>query len=52
MGGDVRWTAVAIMMDGSGKIMMDSGSGNGQPWCNGQQDSKAITIGNGTVAAQ
>jgi hypothetical protein len=31
--------------------MMDGGSGNGQYQCNGQQNGKAIAMGNGTVMA-
>jgi hypothetical protein len=52
MGGNARWLAAAIRMDNGGKIMMDSGSSNGQQWRNGQQDGEAIAMGNGMVAAQ
>ncbi len=52
MGGNVRWTAMAITMDSGSEITMDSGSGNGQQWRhNGQWDGKAIAIGNGTAVA-
>jgi hypothetical protein len=51
-GGDARWTAVVIIMDGGGKIVMDGGSGNGQWQRNGQKDGKAITMGDGTEVAQ
>ncbi len=51
MGGDARWTAVAIRIDGGSVIAMDSGSGNGQRRCNGRQDGKAIVMGDGTAVA-
>ncbi len=50
MGGGARWTA-AIMMDGSGVIAMDHGSGYGQQWQrNWQWDSRAIAMGDEMVA--
>jgi hypothetical protein len=52
MGGDARWMAVAITMDGGGVIAMDTGSGNGQRQQNGQLDGKAIAMGNGMTAAR
>ncbi len=52
MGGDARWTAVAIRMDGGSVITMDGSSGNGQQRRNGQWDGKAIAMGDGTVVAQ
>ncbi len=45
MGSNARWTAVAIRMDGGGKIKMDGGSGNGQQWCNEQWNGKTNTMG-------
>jgi hypothetical protein len=45
MGGNARWMAAAIRMDGGGKITMDGGSGDGQRWCNGQQNGKTIALG-------
>jgi hypothetical protein len=44
--------AVAITMDGIGKIVIDGGSNDGQQRRNGQQDGKAITMGNETVAVR
>jgi hypothetical protein len=44
-GGNARWVAVVIMMDGSGKIMMDGGIGNRQWWCIWQQNGKTIAMG-------
>ncbi len=52
MGGDVRWTAAATTMDGSGVIAMDSSSGNRQRWHNRPQDGKAIAMGDGTAVGQ
>ncbi len=52
IGGNARWMAVAIMVDGSGKMAMDSGSGDEQWGHNGRQDGKEITMGNGTAVAQ
>jgi hypothetical protein len=49
MGG---WTAVAITMNEGGKIVMDSGSSDGQWRRNGQRGSKAIAMGNGMVASR
>jgi hypothetical protein len=43
MGGNKRWTAAVITME--------DGSSNWQWWCNGQQDGKAIALGNGRVEA-
>jgi hypothetical protein len=45
MGGNARWMAVAIRMDGGGKIKMDGGSGNGQRRCNGRQNGKTNAMG-------
>ncbi len=45
MGGNVRWTAAAIRMDGSGKIKMDGGSSDGQRLRNGQWNSKTNPMG-------
>jgi hypothetical protein len=45
MGGDARWTAATIRMDGGGKIKMDDVSGNGQRWCNGQRNVKTNAMG-------
>ncbi len=45
MGGNARWMAAAIRMDGGGKIKMDGGSGDGQWWRNGQQNGKTNAIG-------
>jgi hypothetical protein len=52
MGGNARWTAAAIRIDGGCVTVMDGGSGDGQLWCNGQQDSKAIAMGGGVEALQ
>ncbi len=53
MGGNVRWMAGAIMMDGGSKIAMDSSSGDGQQRrCNWQRDRKAIAMGDGMAVAQ
>jgi hypothetical protein len=52
MGDDARWTAAAIAMDGSSKIVMDSKSSDGQRWRNGWQDSKMNAMGNGTAVVQ
>jgi hypothetical protein len=52
MGGNATRTAVAITMEESGVIVMDSSSGNGQQWRNRQRDSKAIAMGNGMPVAQ
>jgi hypothetical protein len=52
MGGNARWTAAAITMDRGGMIAMDGGSNDGQWWCNGRQDGKTITMGNGTVVVR
>jgi hypothetical protein len=38
-------------MEGGSSIMMDSSSGNGHWRRNGQQDGKAITMGDGTATA-
>ncbi len=40
MGGNARWMAAAIRMDGGGKIKMDSGSGDGKWQCNGRRNGK------------
>jgi hypothetical protein len=45
MGGNARWTAVVIKMDGSGEIKMDGTSGNGQRRHNGWQNSKTNPMG-------
>jgi hypothetical protein len=52
MGGNTRWTAAAITMDGSSKIAMDGSSGDGQRWHNGWQDSRVTVMGDGTAVAQ
>ncbi len=49
MGGEARWMAAAIRMDGSGKIKMDGGIGNGQRWCNGQRNGKTNAMGKAGV---
>jgi hypothetical protein len=46
MGGNTRWTAAVIMMDGGSKIAMDGSSGNEQQRHNGWRNGEAITIGN------
>jgi hypothetical protein len=55
MGGNARWTAAAIRMDGGGKITMDSSSGDGQGQRNGRRngngDSK-IAMGNSSGDGQ
>ncbi len=51
MGGNARWMAAVIMMDGSSEFEMDGGSGNGQQRHNGWWNSKAITMGDGTATA-
>jgi hypothetical protein len=45
MGGNARWTAAAIRMDGGGKIKMDGSSGNGQHWHNGLRNGKTNPMG-------
>jgi hypothetical protein len=45
MGGEARWTAVAIGMDGGGKIKMDGGSGDGQRRRNGRRNGETIAMG-------
>ncbi len=45
MGGNARWMAVAIRIDGGSKIKKDGGSGDGQRWCNGQQNGKTNAMG-------
>ncbi len=45
MGGDARWTAAAIRMDGGGEIKMDGGSGDGQRWRNGQWNGETNAMG-------
>jgi hypothetical protein len=45
MGGNARWTAVAIRMDGTGKIKMDGGSGDGQQRCNGRRNGETNAMG-------
>jgi hypothetical protein len=45
MGGSARWTAVAIRMDGGGKIKMNSSSGNGQRRRNGRRNGKTNAMG-------
>ncbi len=45
MGGNARWMAVAIRMDGGGKIKMDGGSGDGQLWRNGRRNSETNAMG-------
>jgi hypothetical protein len=52
IGGNARWTAVAIAMDGGGKIAMDSGSSNGQWRHNGWRDSGVTGMGNWMVVVQ
>ncbi len=52
MGGNARWMAAAIMMDGGGMIAMDGGSGNGQWRCNGWHDNRMIAMGNEMAAAR
>ncbi len=52
MGGEARWMAAAIMMDGGGVIAMDCSSGDGQQWRNGWRDGKAIAMGSGMAAAR
>ncbi len=39
MGGNARWMAGAITMDGRGVITMDGSGGDGQWQCNRRQDS-------------
>ncbi len=51
IGGNARWMAAAITMDGGGMIAMDGGSGDGQRRRNGRWDVKAIRMSNGTAAA-
>ncbi len=50
-GGNARWPAAAITMDGGGKIAMEGGSSDGQRQHNGRRDGKAIAIGNGIAVA-
>jgi hypothetical protein len=45
MGGDARWMAAAIRMDGGGEIKMDGGSGNGQRRCNGRRNGETNPMG-------
>ncbi len=45
MGGNARWTAAAIRMDGGGKVKMDGSSGNGQRWRNGWRNGKTNAMG-------
>jgi hypothetical protein len=45
MGGNARWTAVAIRMDGGGEIKMDRCSGNGQQRHNRRLNDKTNTMG-------
>ncbi len=52
MGGDARWTAVAILMDGSSVIAMDGGSGKEQLRRNGRGSGEAITMCNGSAVVQ
>jgi hypothetical protein len=52
MGGDVRWMAAGITMDGGGVIVMNGSSSDGQRRCNEQRDGKAIAMGNGTAVLQ
>jgi hypothetical protein len=49
MGGNARWMAAAIGMDGGGKIKMDSGSSDGQQQCNGQRNGKTNAMGKAVV---
>jgi hypothetical protein len=49
MGGKARWMAAAITMDGGGKIVMDSSSGNGQGQRNKWREGKVIVMGFGTA---
>ncbi len=44
--------AAAIMMDSGSEIMIDGGSSDGQQRGNGQQDGKAIAMGNGMAVVQ
>jgi hypothetical protein len=52
MGDNARWTAAAITMERSGKIVMCGGSGDGQRWHDWRQDGKAIAMGDETAVAQ
>jgi hypothetical protein len=45
MGGNARWMAAAVRMDGGSKIKMDGGSGNGQWRCNWQRNGKTNAMG-------
>ncbi len=47
MGGNARWTAAAITMDGGVKIAMDGGSVNGQWQRNERREGKVIVMGVG-----
>jgi hypothetical protein len=51
MGGNARWMAAVITMDGGSKIAMDGGSCERQQQHNGWWNSKAITMGVGTATA-
>jgi hypothetical protein len=51
MGGNERWTAAAIMMDSSGMIGIDVGSGNKQQQrCNGWREGRVIAMDNEMAA--
>ncbi len=52
IGGNTRWMAAAIAMDGGGKIAMDSSSSNGEWRHNGWRDSGVIGMGNGMAMVQ
>jgi hypothetical protein len=45
MGGNARWTAAAVRMDGGGKIKMDGGSGDEQRRHNGQRNGETNAMG-------
>ncbi len=51
MGGNARWRAAVITMNGGSKIAIDSGSGNGQQRHNGWRNGEAIATGDGTATA-
>ncbi len=53
IGGDARWNAAAITMDGGGMSAMDGSSSDGQQQQHyGWQDSRAIAMGNEMAAVQ
>ena len=45
MGGNARWTAAVIRMDGGSKIKTDGGSGDGQRRRNGRRTSETNPMG-------